>query len=388
MPYNPGTGIYTLPAIYLAVPGTTIIAAQHNTPLEDLEVANNYARPIVAGGTGSISAVTARGSTTGIATEGNIGAKGANIASAATLTLVDNFNYNHVTGVVTVTAISTRTAGQRILLEFEGALLLTHSAALFLQPPVNRTTAAGDVAEFVSEGAGNWRMVSYGRAAGAAPTNVLISATGNWTRPLNCIRAEFKPTGGGGAGGNVGAAGAGTGGVGGGGGSGFSGSTGIIDVTSVVTTVAITIGAAGAVNGAAGGDGGSGGATTFTVNAVAYSAGGGSGGGGMNAGGTIGGSQDGGPGGTGTNLLWGGSNLGGIGVYNANSATNATSGAGASSPFGTGGRYRHLTSAATAPGLVGTGFGVGGSGGCTVNSGAALGAAGTAGCCLVTEYYD
>lgn len=60
MPYNPGTGIYTLPAIYLAIPGTTIIAAQHNQPLEDLEVANNYARPIVAGGTGANSLAAAQ----------------------------------------------------------------------------------------------------------------------------------------------------------------------------------------------------------------------------------------------------------------------------------------------------------------------------------------
>lgn len=60
MPYNPGTGIYVLPAIYLAIPGTVIIAAQHNSPLEDLEVANNYARPIIAGGTGANNAASAR----------------------------------------------------------------------------------------------------------------------------------------------------------------------------------------------------------------------------------------------------------------------------------------------------------------------------------------
>lgn len=53
MPYNPSTGVYSLPAIYLAVPGTVIIAAQHNTPLVDLQTANNYERPIIAGGTGA-----------------------------------------------------------------------------------------------------------------------------------------------------------------------------------------------------------------------------------------------------------------------------------------------------------------------------------------------
>lgn len=53
MPYNPSTGVYTLPPIYLAVPGTVIIAAQHNDPLVDLATANNYPRPIIAGGTGA-----------------------------------------------------------------------------------------------------------------------------------------------------------------------------------------------------------------------------------------------------------------------------------------------------------------------------------------------
>lgn len=180
MPYNPGTGIYTLPAVYLAIPGTTILATQHNTPLEDLEVANNYARPIIAGGTGSISAATARGSVTGIATEGNIGAKGSNLASAAALTLLDNFNYFHVTGTTGITSISTRTSGQQVTLEFEGILTITHSAGLFLSPPVNRTTAAGDIAIFVSEGAGNWRCASY-QVAATAVGNVVgpVSATDN-----------------------------------------------------------------------------------------------------------------------------------------------------------------------------------------------------------------
>lgn len=41
MPYNPSTGTYSLPAIYIAIPGTVIIAAQHNVPLEDIATALN-----------------------------------------------------------------------------------------------------------------------------------------------------------------------------------------------------------------------------------------------------------------------------------------------------------------------------------------------------------
>lgn len=50
---------YTLPAIYLAVPGTTIIVDQHNTPLEDLQNTLNTAQPINYGGTGATTAADA-----------------------------------------------------------------------------------------------------------------------------------------------------------------------------------------------------------------------------------------------------------------------------------------------------------------------------------------
>lgn len=46
------SGVYSLPAVYEATPGETILSVQHNTPLEDLEADANIARPYVAGGTG------------------------------------------------------------------------------------------------------------------------------------------------------------------------------------------------------------------------------------------------------------------------------------------------------------------------------------------------
>lgn len=48
--------MYSLPAGYEAVTGETILATQHNTPLEDLAADANAARPVVAGGTGVTSA--------------------------------------------------------------------------------------------------------------------------------------------------------------------------------------------------------------------------------------------------------------------------------------------------------------------------------------------
>jgi len=50
---------------------------------------------------------------------------------------------------------------------FTGALTLTHNAtSLILPGAASITTAAGDVAVFVSEGGGNWRCVSYTKANG------------------------------------------------------------------------------------------------------------------------------------------------------------------------------------------------------------------------------
>jgi hypothetical protein len=55
-----GSGVYSLPAIYEAVAGETILATQHNTPLEDLEADMNLVRPIVAGGTGGSTIAAAK----------------------------------------------------------------------------------------------------------------------------------------------------------------------------------------------------------------------------------------------------------------------------------------------------------------------------------------
>ena len=88
--------------------------------------------------------------------------KGADIASATALTLGTDGNLFHVTGTTTITSISTKTAGTRITLVFDGALLLTHNATTLILPnAVDLTTVAGDVLEFRSEGSGNWRCVAW-----------------------------------------------------------------------------------------------------------------------------------------------------------------------------------------------------------------------------------
>jgi phage-related tail fiber protein len=92
------------------------------------------------------------------------------LASAATLAIgAANANDITVTGTTAITAFDTIGAGAHRTLTFAGALTLTHnSLSLILPSGANIVTAAGDVAEFVSLGAGNWRCVNYQKANGQA----------------------------------------------------------------------------------------------------------------------------------------------------------------------------------------------------------------------------
>ena len=100
-------------------------------------------------------------------------AKGADIASAATITPGTDGNYFDITGVTGITAIATLAAGSIVIFQFAGALPITHNATtLILQGAVNLTTATGDVIGFISEGGGNWREL-FRRLAAAAATQAV-----------------------------------------------------------------------------------------------------------------------------------------------------------------------------------------------------------------------
>ena len=78
-------------------------------------------------------------------------------------------NYVRITGTTTITGLGTIASGVRRKVVFAGVLTLTHNAtSLILPTGANITTAAGDCAEFESEGSGNWRCTDYMRASGAA----------------------------------------------------------------------------------------------------------------------------------------------------------------------------------------------------------------------------
>lgn len=95
-------------------------------------------------------------------------AKGADVASAGTLTLGDDGNYFDITGTTAITSIATKGAGTIVRLHFDDALTLTHHATdLILPGGANITTAAGDEAEFIEYASGDWRCLNYQRASKA-----------------------------------------------------------------------------------------------------------------------------------------------------------------------------------------------------------------------------
>ena len=96
--------------------------------------------------------------------------KGSDIASSTTPALGATEGLMHdITGTATITGWDTVRAGIWKIVKFEGALTLTHNATnLILPRGANITTADGDVAIFFSEGSGNWRCLSYFRAASGA----------------------------------------------------------------------------------------------------------------------------------------------------------------------------------------------------------------------------
>jgi hypothetical protein len=106
-------------------------------------------------------------------------AKGADIASATTTDIgAATGNYVRVTGTTTITGLGTVQAGTRRTVQFAGALTLTHNGtSLILPTGASITTAAGDVAWFVSEGSGNWRCTAYMRADGTALAGGISAAS-------------------------------------------------------------------------------------------------------------------------------------------------------------------------------------------------------------------
>lgn len=103
--------------------------------------------------------------------------KGADVASATALPVNVPGIYHDVTGTTTVTSFAapTNDTSHVKILQFDGALTLTHSSGLVLPGAANITTVAGDVGVFAYDGT-NWLCVTY--FAGAA---AYLSKDQSWT---------------------------------------------------------------------------------------------------------------------------------------------------------------------------------------------------------------
>ena len=86
--------------------------------------------------------------------------KGANIASAATISIPAEGILFDVTGTTTITQINDTFPGRTVLLRFADAVTLTHSANIVLPNAANYTTAAGDFVSMTNSAPGVWALAA------------------------------------------------------------------------------------------------------------------------------------------------------------------------------------------------------------------------------------
>jgi len=93
--------------------------------------------------------------------------KGSDISSATNITIDGSSSYFDVTGTTTITGM-TVDADRAFTLQFDGAVLLTHSSTLVLPADTNITTAAGDTVTFQSVTSNSVIAVNVNKADGTA----------------------------------------------------------------------------------------------------------------------------------------------------------------------------------------------------------------------------
>lgn len=130
-------------------------------------------------GAGGIFPLTTTSFTGGTLSSALNYAPAVNVASASTTNIgAAASNFCNITGTTTITAFDSIADGAERVCIFAGVLTLTHNGtSLILPTAANITTAAGDVAGFVSKGSGNWKCRFYQRASG-----VPLAAAGSTTQ--------------------------------------------------------------------------------------------------------------------------------------------------------------------------------------------------------------
>jgi len=96
------------------------------------------------------------------------GTKGADIASTGTMVIGTDGSYFDITGTTGITAM-TVDVGRIFTLQFDGAVVLTHSSTLYLAGAANFTTEANDHLTFVAVAANDVRQIGAGLKDGGSP---------------------------------------------------------------------------------------------------------------------------------------------------------------------------------------------------------------------------
>ena len=123
-----------------------------------------------------------------------VGSQGSAVASAATTAIgaPGTALYTKITGTSAINSFGTVAAGTLRILEFEGALTLTHNAtSLILPGAANITTRAGDVALFISEGSGNWRCLAFTESAGRSGMDLLAVQTASSNAQIDFVLTSY-----------------------------------------------------------------------------------------------------------------------------------------------------------------------------------------------------
>ena len=339
MPRN-GDGVYTLPSGSEAITGETAIAPTHNLPVNDLEADANFARPIVAGGTG---ASTARES---IANLGGASFDNTRTTMSDTVVVETDNNavilVNAVGGDVTVTLPQASVIGDkfRVIVKRIDAtgntVTVQRSGSDTIDGAESNTNFIQyQVREYLSD-SNNWYIIGqYGQQLPEIFT--ITSSDIAWSPPRNGVTDIIV----------IGGGGAGTEGVNTSSGGGGAGGTCIANNVSLLTsqTYNVTIGSNGNGNVGVGTAGGTSSFVGHEQNLIANGGFGSSGASGGSGGTASGGDLNlvGGSGGTGSNgNAGGGGSIGGFqdGVIGSNNngfdGGNAGSGAGGGGA-GTGG---------------------------------------------------
>lgn len=215
-----GSKVFTTQSNLAYVVGSRLRAASNATP-------TNYMEGIVTAYSGTsltISSDTVGGSGTAADWNLTIGG-GSGVFTGGTLTSALNYappvtiasassvaigaaaaNDITISGTTTITSFDTIAAGARRTTTFSGILLLTYNATSLIIPgAANLTTAAGDVAEWISLGSGNWRCIDYTKANGTSVvssggggltdfTDAISTATPNATIPVVSLTATNAAT--------------------------------------------------------------------------------------------------------------------------------------------------------------------------------------------------